>query len=100
MPYLNREPLDQLVAEAGMSFGEFARHCGISEVTLSKARNGRAVYPQTLRKLALGATRLKKLKGLNFVTATKPINNNDAAAGKATAPRSIADEARHPDNQA
>ncbi|MFI5399209.1 MAG: helix-turn-helix domain-containing protein [Candidatus Binatia bacterium] len=113
MPYLRREPLDQLIAEAGMSFGEFARECGVSEPTLSKARHGRKVYPSTLRKLALGLSRIKRLKGLDadIVTVTKPITNTgtppsnnivtpsikeNAAAGKATAQGGIGDAVRHP----
>ena len=62
-----------------MSLGEFARSCDISEVTLSKARHGRAVYPSTLRKLALGLSRIKKLKGLDAdIISIKPLVNTKA----------------------
>lgn len=101
MPYLNREPLDQLVAEAGMSLGEFARSCDISEVTLSKARHGRAVYPSTLRKLALGLSRIKKLKGFDaaIVSVTKPIDNKRAATVDKTAAAKEASASGQPSHQ-
>jgi predicted transcriptional regulator len=73
--YLKREALDELIAEAGMTNREFAHLAGLSPITLSHARNGRPVRPDTLRRIALGLTRLKPLKGFegrDLVTGTPP----------------------------
>jgi hypothetical protein len=90
LPYLNAEPLDVLVAEAGLSLGEFAEIAGVSELTLSKARHGRALKPTTLRKLALGLSRIKPLRALegrDLIRATphkkrKAANGADSVAAK------------------
>ena len=72
--YLNAAPLDELVARGGLTHREFAQACGITPVTLSRARNGRPLRPSTLRALALGLSRLKPVKGLpdDLVTVTPP----------------------------
>jgi transcriptional regulator with XRE-family HTH domain len=71
--YLNPGPLEERVAAAGLTMGEFARYCGVSSVTISQARHGRAIRASTLRALALGLVRLKDLPGTaELVTATPP----------------------------
>ena len=72
--YLNVKPLDELVARTGRTMGEFARECEISPITLSRARNGHRLRPSTLRKIALGLSRIKPMKDLppELVTATGP----------------------------
>ncbi len=88
--YLNREKFDLLVARAGLTNAEFADEARISPVTLSHARNGRRLRPSTLRRIALGLTRIKTVKGLedndDLVMATPPENKTTAAVG--TPPRS------------
>ena len=78
--YLNREAFDLLVARAALTNAEFANEAGISPVTLSHARNGRPLRPSTLRRIALGLTRIKTVNGLNdnddLVMATPPKESN------------------------
>jgi len=81
--YLNPEPLDKLVASAGMSFDEFARLAGVTGKTLSYARNGHPVRISTLRKLAVGLTRLKTMKGLEGLVTVAPSPNDKEKAAVA-----------------
>jgi transcriptional regulator with XRE-family HTH domain len=86
--YLNPEPLDRLVALSGLTHQEFAQSCGLTAVTLSRARNGRPVRASTLRSLALGLSRLKALRGLeglDLIRVTPPIKKNAEATGIAPA---------------
>jgi transcriptional regulator with XRE-family HTH domain len=88
LPYLNAEPLDILIAEAGLSQGEFCEVAGITEVTLSRARHGRPIKPGTLRKLALGLSRIKPMKafeGRGLVSPTPPTKKKKAAVLAGTA---------------
>lgn len=88
MPYMNHEPLDQLIAEAGMSFRQFAAFAGIAEKTLVYARRGQRVQPRTLRMIAAAVARLEPIKVIkthNLVSGS-PINKNEKAGATAIAP--------------
>lgn len=108
--YLNPGPFDERVASAGLTMREFADIAGVSTVTISQARHGRPLRASTLRRLALGLTRIKSMKVLeDIVTATKPAkkdsalvttipptNNKSAEASQAPAQGGTANDPRHP----
>ena len=52
---------------------------GITGKTLSYARNGHPVRISTLRKLAVGLTRLKTMKGLEGLVTVAPSPERDEA---------------------
>ena len=71
--YIRIEPLDELVAAAGLTQGDFARSIGISPVTYSRMhRPDHPVRTSTLKKLALGASRLQPLAGIDGLTEESP----------------------------
>jgi predicted transcriptional regulator len=81
--YLNPEPLDKLVALSGMTLHEFAVSCGITPVTLSRARNGKSLRISTLRRIAVGLSRLRTLKGLEGLDIVAVAPNNTTQSERA-----------------
>jgi hypothetical protein len=88
---LNTAAVDQLVREAGLSDTEFARSkAQIHPITYSRARNGRAMRPSTLRAIALGLTRIKPMKGFEKLPGGAVIAKEKAEAqGIATSAQEV-----------
>ena len=66
--YLNATTLDERVAAAGLTLGQFAMLAEISPTTLSRARNGHPLRTATLRRIAkaliLHAAPMRGMEGL------------------------------------
>ena len=61
---VSRERLDRELAYRGWSASDLARAAGVSEATLSVARQGRPVAPLTLKKIAVALSRTPVVPGL------------------------------------
>lgn len=60
---INRGRLDRELVARGLTARDLARAAGVSEVTLSKARNGARIKASTLRRLATAMAAFPILPG-------------------------------------
>lgn len=60
---ISRERLDRELVARGLTARALARAAGLSEVTVSKARNGAPIKSSTLRRLAVALSNFPVLPG-------------------------------------
>jgi transcriptional regulator with XRE-family HTH domain len=66
---LDRAKFDFELARRGLTARELGARIGLSEVALSRARNGHAIREATLRRIAAGLTAIPQLEGADELLA-------------------------------
>ncbi len=62
---LNTEALDREIARRGWTSRDLARAAGLCEATISTARSGKRISPQTLRLIALALTKAAPVSAID-----------------------------------